>query len=121
MNRTSCRCLQYRHFVYAAWLCMWAGSSLAARHETPSPESSPYGSRPNVVLILADDLGYGDLGCYGHDRFRTPHLDQMASEGVRFTNFYVPVPYCAPDPGIPFDRSLPFPYRRLDEPIARYR
>ena len=36
---------------------------------------------PNVVIILADDLGYGDLGCYGHDGFKTPHLDQMAEEG----------------------------------------
>jgi uncharacterized sulfatase len=52
--------------------------------------------RPNVVLIFADDLGYGDLGCYGHPTFKTPHLDRMAAEGVRLTRFFVPVPYCAP-------------------------
>jgi arylsulfatase A-like enzyme len=50
----------------------------------------------NVVLILADDLGYGDLGCFGHPRFKTPHLDRMAREGARLTNFSTPVPYCAP-------------------------
>ncbi|MGD9646949.1 MAG: sulfatase [Pirellulales bacterium] len=52
--------------------------------------------RPNVVLFLADDLGYGDLGCYGHPRFRTPHLDRMAREGTRFTQFNTPAPFCAP-------------------------
>ncbi len=51
---------------------------------------------PNFVLIVADDLGYGDLHTYGHPRFETPHLDRMASEGVRFTDFYMPMPYCAP-------------------------
>jgi uncharacterized sulfatase len=51
---------------------------------------------PNVVLILADDLGYGDLGCYGHPRHRTPCLDRMAAEGVRLTQFNTPCPFCAP-------------------------
>jgi arylsulfatase A-like enzyme len=50
----------------------------------------------NVILILADDLGYGDLGCYDHPKFKTPHLDQMAKDGARLTNFYAPMPYCAP-------------------------
>ena len=54
-------------------------------------------SRPvNVVVILADDLGYGDLACYGHTRFKTPHLDRMAAEGARLTNFYAACPFCAP-------------------------
>ena len=53
-------------------------------------------AKPNVVLILADDLGYGDLACYGHPRFTTPHLDRMAAEGARLTNFYAPCPFCAP-------------------------
>ena len=52
--------------------------------------------KTNVIIILADDLGYGDLGCYGHPRFKTPRLDRMAAEGVRFTHFQTPVPYCAP-------------------------
>jgi arylsulfatase A-like enzyme/nicotinamidase-related amidase len=52
--------------------------------------------RPNIVLILADDLGWGDLGCYGNTKFKTPRLDRMAAEGVRLTNFYSVCPYCAP-------------------------
>lgn len=52
--------------------------------------------RPNIVFILADDLGYGDLGCYGQKQIRTPHLDRMASQGVRFTNFYAGSTVCAP-------------------------
>lgn len=51
---------------------------------------------PNVIVILADDLGYGDLGCYGHPKFKTPHLDRMAAEGARLTQFNTPAPFCAP-------------------------
>jgi arylsulfatase A-like enzyme len=52
--------------------------------------------RLNFVVILADDLGYGDLGSFGHPAHRTPHLDRLAEEGVRFTDFYVPAPVCTP-------------------------
>ncbi|HRE05056.1 MAG TPA: arylsulfatase [Opitutaceae bacterium] len=51
---------------------------------------------PNIVFILADDLGYGDLGCYGQDKIATPHLDRMAKEGLRFTRFYAGSTVCAP-------------------------
>src|ERR671915_573201 len=51
---------------------------------------------PNFIVIFADDLGYGDLACYGSKTNQTPHLDRMAAEGVRFTDFYVPMPFCAP-------------------------
>lgn len=51
---------------------------------------------PNVIVILADDLGYGDLGCYGHSSIRTPHIDRLAADGVRLTDFYVTHPYCTP-------------------------
>ena len=50
----------------------------------------------NVIIIYADDLGWGDLACYGHQTFKTPHLDRMAKEGARLTNFYSSCPYCAP-------------------------
>ncbi len=52
--------------------------------------------RPNIVFILADDLGYGDLGCYGQKRIKTPRLDRMASEGTRFTDCYAGSTVCAP-------------------------
>ncbi|XP_055483108.1 arylsulfatase A [Psammomys obesus] len=51
---------------------------------------------PNIVLILADDLGYGDLGSYGHPSSTTPNLDQLAAGGLRFTDFYVPMSLCTP-------------------------
>ena len=51
---------------------------------------------PNVLIILTDDLGYGDISCYGQDNYQTPHIDQMAENGVKCTDFYVPTPYCAP-------------------------
>jgi len=52
--------------------------------------------KPNIVFILADDLGYGDLGCYGQSLIATPRLDQMAAEGMRFTDFYAGSTVCAP-------------------------
>jgi arylsulfatase A len=52
--------------------------------------------KPNIIIILCDDLGYGDLGCYGHPSIRTPHLDRMAAEGLRFTSFYSPSEVCTP-------------------------
>jgi arylsulfatase len=52
--------------------------------------------RPNIVLIVADDLGYGELGCYGQQFIQTPRLDELAREGVRFTQFYSGAPVCAP-------------------------
>lgn len=56
-------------------------------------------SYTNFVVIFADDLGYGDLGCYGHPTIKTPNLDQMASEGQRWTNFYVAANVCTPSRG----------------------
>lgn len=56
-------------------------------------------SRPNVVLINCDDLGYGDLGCYGSPVNRTPTLDRMAAEGLRFDSFYMASPVCSPSRG----------------------
>src|SRR6187551_3636893 len=52
--------------------------------------------KPNIIIILADDLGYGDLGCYGHPTIRTPNLDRMAVEGMRLTQFYAAAPVCTP-------------------------
>ncbi len=52
--------------------------------------------RPNIVVILCDDLGYGDLECYGHPHIKTPHLNQLAAGGIRFTDFYSAAPVCSP-------------------------
>ena len=53
-------------------------------------------SRPNIVILLADGLGYGDLGCYGADQIKTPHLDRLAGEGMRFTDAHSPAGVCIP-------------------------
>jgi uncharacterized sulfatase len=52
--------------------------------------------RPNVIVILADDMGYGELACFGHSKFKTPNLDRMAAEGAKLTQFGAPAPFCAP-------------------------
>ncbi len=67
----------------------------ARNHEGPS-DWSESGALPNIIWIMADDLGYGDLGSYGQTRILTPNLDRMASEGMRFTDAYAGSPICAP-------------------------
>ncbi|MDE2731515.1 MAG: sulfatase [Bacteroidota bacterium] len=64
--------------------------------ERPDPAVSGLESPPNIIIIFADDLGYGDLGVYGNPTIRTPHLDRMASEGMRFTQFYTGSAVCTP-------------------------
>ena len=59
-------------------------------------ESDKPKSRPNIIIFFTDDQGYADLGSYGAEGFETPHLDRLASEGIRFTNFYVPATVCTP-------------------------
>src|SRR5262245_44987965 len=77
-------------------LCLLLGLPLLAV-TARSPNAGAQAQRPpNVVILLADDLGYGDLGCYGHPTIRTPNLDRMAAEGMRFTDFYAAAPVCTP-------------------------
>ncbi len=75
-------------FAFAPWL-------LAGAPQEPVQEESVE-ARPNIVLILADDLGYSDLSSYGSDFFRTPNLDSLGSQGMRFTDAYANSPNCAP-------------------------
>lgn len=71
-------------------------SAPPATNETARPSRPPAPRRPSILLIVADDLGYGDLGCYGSTRIQTPNLDRLAAEGIRFTQFYASSTVCAP-------------------------
>jgi arylsulfatase A-like enzyme len=62
----------------------------------PATNLPPAPRRPNIILILTDDLGYGDLSCYGQRKFATPNLDKLAAEGIRFTDFYAGSTVCSP-------------------------
>ena len=70
--------------------------ALVVRHEI-APQGSP--TLPNFVVVLADDLGYGDIGVYGQRRIRTPRIDRIAEQGLRFTQFYSGSTVCAPSRG----------------------
>lgn len=70
-------------------------ASLIKKPEKPANETKN-AERWNVIYILADDLGYGDLGCYGQQKIKTPNIDQMAAEGMKFNQFYAGSTVCAP-------------------------
>lgn len=70
-----------------------------------APDEVP--AKPNIVILFADDLGYGDLGSYGHPYIRTPNLDALAAEGQRWTDFYVASPVCSPSRGALLTGRLP--------------
>src|SRR5437867_2261584 len=89
--------LQTRNtMICRALFCLLAAGALAAEGDPASsaPPSTP--RKPSIILILADDLGYGDLGCYGQTRIKTPKIDKLAAEGIRFTDFYAGSTVCAP-------------------------
>jgi arylsulfatase B len=75
-----------------AFLTAWLLVPLAALNAADAPRP---GGKPNVIFIVVDDLGYGELGCYGGKEIPTPHLDSLAASGARFTNGYVTAPFCA--------------------------
>src|SRR5687768_17567208 len=76
-------------------LCVVGGPlrTSTAAPDKPAPDAP---RRPNIVLIVADDLGYADLGCQGGTEIPTPNIDSLARDGVRFTNGYVSCPVCSP-------------------------
>ncbi len=78
--------------------------------------------RPNIILVNCDDLGYGDLGCTGHAQHRTPHLDRLAAEGVRFTDFYQGSPLCSPSRGAMLTGCYPrrIGFDRFDGPLVLF-
>jgi arylsulfatase A-like enzyme len=71
-------------------LFMFVGAAASSATAAVTP------ARPNIVFILADDIGYGDLGCYGANKVKTPHLDRLAREGARFTDAHAPASVCTP-------------------------
>ena len=78
--------------VCCGWSSAKANDSVADGRDSQSTQST----QPNVIYILADDLGYGDLGCYGQAKFKTPHIDRLAINGMRFTQHYSGSTVCAP-------------------------
>lgn len=82
MNQTT------KSILLASLSCIGAYSSLAT--------DKSHRDKPNILFILADDLGYADLGCYGATEIKTPNLDKLADEGIRFTDFYAPAGVCTP-------------------------
>ena len=76
--------------LIAVWflLSLWATLCLETRCEAAGP--------PNIVFIIADDLGYGELGCYGQQKIKTPNIDRLAAEGMRFTQAYAGSHVCQP-------------------------
>ena len=77
-------------------LTCWLLPSAQAADKNQNAADRQSHSKPNIIVILADDLGYGDLGCYGQRKIKTPHLDKMAAEGMRFTQAYAGCTVCAP-------------------------
>lgn len=74
-------------------------AALATGQQEPAPQPA---RAPNILLVFADDLGYGELGCYGQKRIETPNLDRLAAGGMRFTQFYAGAPVCAPSRDVLF-------------------
>jgi arylsulfatase A-like enzyme len=91
--RVAHRCGPDRRRRSAAVLALLGCTLFALLSPAHGAESA---ARPNIIFILADDLGYGEIGCYGQQLIQTPHLDRMAREGMRFTQFYAGAPVCAP-------------------------
>jgi len=79
------------HKITLSLICLVAALAMAGEGSAASRSA-----RPNIVFILADDLGYGDLGCYGQQQIQTPNLDRLAAEGIRFTQCYAGSTVCAP-------------------------
>ena len=82
----------HNKLIFMLFLVVFFMKSLAGA----VPDKSKSVRKPNVLIILTDDLGYGDISCYGQRNYQTPQIDKLAEEGVRCTDFYVPTPYCAP-------------------------
>lgn len=91
-------CFEHNLFAgrrFAVLFFLLCGCILGLAQDSTEPRPAAP-RRPNIVLIVADDLGYGDLGCYGNRQILTPNLDRMSAEGVHFTSFYAGSAVCSP-------------------------
>nr|WP_218281115.1 sulfatase-like hydrolase/transferase [Verrucomicrobium spinosum] len=77
-------------------LASWASSILGLLLMISGTSVVVAADRPNIIYILVDDMGYGDLGCFGQKTFTTPHIDRMAAEGMKLTRHYAGSTVCAP-------------------------
>src|SRR4051794_3726296 len=77
-------------------VCLLAVLAFALLPSAKIHAQPPPGRKPNIVVIVADDLGYADLGCQGCTDIPTPNIDSLAKDGVRFTSGYVTAPFCSP-------------------------
>jgi arylsulfatase A-like enzyme len=82
--------------ITRAWLCLLAAIAGVFIHSAAAAEETKPAQRPNIIFILADDLSYGDLSCFGQKHFSTPNIDRLASEGRVFANAYAAGSWCAP-------------------------
>ena len=90
------RSMSRRGFLKSAGAGLAATVALECARPWSRLEAKEVASKPNIIFILADDLGYGDLGCYGQKQIQTPSIDRLAAEGMRFTNHYAGTTVCAP-------------------------
>jgi arylsulfatase A len=107
---------QLLHWLFGLLVLSLGGIETIGAQATPPP---------NILIIFADDLGYGDLSCYGHPTIRTPHLDRMAYEGQKWTNFYVGASVCTPSRAalltgrLPVRNGMASPVRRVLFPNSK--
>jgi len=88
--------LNRRDFLKSVGASAAAVSVLGCASSRDGIAAAKKNRKPNIIFVLADDLGYGDLGCYGQQRIKTPNIDRMATEGMRFTDHYAGSTVCAP-------------------------
>jgi arylsulfatase A-like enzyme len=81
--------------IWLELICLYSAEGFSANGVSES-EGMNGEAKPNIIVIFCDDLGWGDLGCFGNPTIRTPNLDRMASEGQKWTQFYVAAPVCTP-------------------------
>src|SRR6056297_2233316 len=97
LGALGCRRAFPRHLLSRiTTLAFAACTALFAQTFCSKPLLAESTDRPNIIFIMADDLGYGDLGCYGQDVIETPHIDKLAEQGTRFTQAYAGSTVCAP-------------------------